>query len=153
LLNVSGATTLNNTTINSTLNVSGFTTLSNNTTIKTSLNVVGDIPTSGLPVFTMNSNTNNLNATPTSIFHNFIICAIICFVIIVCVVTIFKLAYLYKSKIHGCFATIPTILCCVLSTILSIMALISIDIVYLCIIVGFVSIVYIVYNIVLFVQF
>ena len=40
-LNVSGYSTLNNTTLISTLNVSSFTTLNNNRTLSSSLNVSG----------------------------------------------------------------------------------------------------------------
>jgi len=64
-LNVSG-----NSNLNSSLNVSGATTLNNSTTCLSTLNVVGDVNTSGLSVFTMNSNITNLNNTSTTIFNN-----------------------------------------------------------------------------------
>jgi hypothetical protein len=52
----------NNTSIMSSLNVSGPTTLNNATTINSSLNVVGNITTSGLSVFNINSNLNSLSS-------------------------------------------------------------------------------------------
>jgi hypothetical protein len=62
--------TTTNINVGKILNVSGTTTLNNSVTCLSSLNVVGDINTSGLSVFTMNSNINNLNATSTTIFNN-----------------------------------------------------------------------------------
>ena len=47
------------------------TTLLNNAlTCLSTLNVVGDVNTSGLSVFTINSNVNNLNSTSNTIFNN-----------------------------------------------------------------------------------
>ena len=55
---------------NALLHVSGTTILNNPVSCLSTLNVVGDRNTSGLSVFTMNTNINNLNATSTTIFNN-----------------------------------------------------------------------------------
>ncbi len=51
----------NSTIINSSLKVLGPTTLNNPVSRLSTLNIVGDVNTSGLSVFTMNSNITNLN--------------------------------------------------------------------------------------------
>jgi hypothetical protein len=69
-MNTSGISLNKNTTCVGTLNVSGSTTLNNAATCLSTLNVVGNVNASGLSVFTMNSNIDNLNNTSTTIFNN-----------------------------------------------------------------------------------
>ena len=61
-MNVSGFTTLNNTTLVSSLNVSGFTTLNNNVSLLSSLNVSGN---STIRSITLNK--NNVDSTGDSL--------------------------------------------------------------------------------------
>ncbi len=53
--------------------INAFNQIGTNATVLSTLNVVGDVNTSGLSVFTMNSNIDKLNATSTTLLTYLII--------------------------------------------------------------------------------